>query len=82
MDRTRLEETREPFACPVAGRAVYIHRIWKVLMDSSGADRGRITAKITCEYQDHCVIATYNATGVSYDWNKCALTHASKAKSA
>ncbi|HEY3519657.1 MAG TPA: hypothetical protein VGK80_01295, partial [Rhodanobacteraceae bacterium] len=61
---------------------VYIHRIWKVLQDFRGEDKGRICARTTCEYQNHCVIASYTAAGVAYDWNKCALTHAAKARSA
>ena len=82
MQRVRLEETREPFACPVAGRAVYIHRIWKVLQDFRGEDKGRICARTTCEYQNHCVIASYTAAGVTYDWDKCALVQSTKSKSA
>lgn len=82
MRYIRLEENWEPFSCPVAGRAVYVHRIWKVIHDGAGVEMGRIAVKMTCEYQSHCSIASYGANGIVYDWNKCAFTGASKSKRA
>ena len=71
----RLEETREPFHCPVSGRAVYVHRIWKTFLDFRGQSQGRACVRTSCEYQKHCVIASYTETGIAYDWDRCALSH-------
>ena len=73
-----LQESMEPFACPVACRAVYVHRVWKILPDDGCAGNARVAVKTTCEYQDHCVIAKYDANGITYDWERCGLVNASK----
>ena len=72
MPNTRTEDTVAAYECPVAGKTVDIHKTWSILLDNFGAERARAPKRTSCSNQDHCVVATHNGSGTTYDWSKCA----------